>query len=126
MSLDEIILTTNLLVENNKNSITAKNLLTGVTKEGIFGAEFFEINKKIVILDKPLLTEEAKEGIQELIVEDLDPEGRSYKNTLRYMIEDGLFNLLPKNDGAFSKYMTPFQNLTIKEKNNNKISKIRK
>lgn len=125
MSLDEIILTTTLLLENNNNSTTAKNLLTGVTKQGIFGNEFFEINKKIVILDKPLLTEEAKQGIQELITEEIDPEGRSYRNTIKLMMEDGMFTLIPKSDDAWLNYMQPFLNLTRKEKNYKKIIKIR-
>lgn len=125
ISLDEVYLTTNLLVENNQYGQTAKNLLTGVTKLGVFGKEFFDINKKIVILDKPLLTEEAIEGISELISEELDPTGRSYKNTLKLMMEDGFFTLLPKSDNGFINYMRPFMNLTIKEKNNKKSIKIR-
>lgn len=125
ISLDEVWLTTNLLVENNQYGQTAKNLLTGVTKLGVFGKEFFEINKKIVILDKPLLTEEAIEGISDLISEELDPEGRSYKNTLKLMMEDGFFTLLPKSDTGFANYMKPFLGLTRKEKNNKKSIKFR-
>lgn len=124
-SLDEVIFTSNLLIENNKNSTTAKNMLTGTTKLGIFGREFFEINKKIVILDIPLITEEAEEGIRELITEDLDPTGRSYHNTLKLMMEDGIFTLMPKSEKAFLNYMQPFMNLTIKEKNSKRISKFK-
>lgn len=125
ISLDEIILTSNLLLENNNNSATVKNLLTGVTKFGVFGKEFFEINKKIIILSKPLLTEQAIEGINELITEDLDSTGRSYRNALKLMIEDGFFTLIPKSDDGFMKYLDPFLSLTRKEKNNKRIIKIR-
>ena len=93
------------------------NLLTGVTKHGVYGDEFFEINKSIVSLDVPFLTEEAKETILSLINDKLDPEGRSYKNTMKMMMEDGLFNVLPKSDDAWIKFLNPFLRLTRKEKN---------
>jgi hypothetical protein len=97
------------------------SLLTGVTKYGVFGDEFFFINKKIVSLEEPLLTDESKENINLLINELLDPEGRSYKNTLKMMLEDGLFNVLPKSDEAWIKFLNPFLRLTRKEKNKKTI-----
>ncbi|MBP6386555.1 MAG: hypothetical protein KA327_08040, partial [Pseudarcicella sp.] len=117
LSLDDIIEQSNIIFEQDKNNKLITNLLTGVTKHGVFGDEFFEINNKIVNLDEPLLTEEAKENIHELIGENLDPEGRSYKNTMKMMIEDGLFNVLPKSDDAWIKFLNPFLRLTRKEKN---------
>ena len=47
----------------------------------------------------------------------LDPEGRSYKNTMKMMMEDGLFNVLPKSDDAWIRFLNPFLRLTRKEKN---------
>lgn len=117
MSVDEMIDKSNQLLITDKNNSTLKNLLTGVTKYGVFGEEFFEINKKIIILDEPLLTDEAREGINSLINDSLDTEGRSYKNTMRMMIEDGIFNLLPKTDDGWMKFLNPFLRLTRKEKN---------
>jgi hypothetical protein len=72
-----------------------------------------------------LLTEEAKENIHELIGENLDPEGRSYKNAIKLMTEDGINNILPKSDDAFAKFLNPFLRLTRKEKNK-RIIKIKK
>ena len=54
----------------------------------------------------------------------IDPEGRSYKNTLKLMTEDGMFQILPKSDDAWIKFFNPFLRLTRKEKNK-KIIKIK-
>jgi 5'-3' exonuclease len=115
----------NLLFEQDKHNKLIANLLTGVTKYGVFGEEFFDVNNRIVSLDSPFLTEEAIENITLLINEPLDPEGRSYKNTMRMMMEDGLFNVLPKSDDAWTKFLNPFLRLTRKEKNNKKTIKIK-
>jgi DNA polymerase-1 len=115
----------NLLFEQDKHNKLIANLLTGVTKYGVFGEEFFDVNHRIVSLDEPFLTDEAVEDITLLINEPLDPEGRSYKNTMRMMMEDGLFNVLPKSDDAWTKFLNPFLRLTRKEKNNKKTIKIK-
>ena len=117
LTLEDIVNKTNLLFEQDKNNKLVNNLLTGVTKHGVYGNEFFEINKSIVSLDVPFLTEEAKDTILSLINDKLDPEGRSYKNTMKMMMEDGLFNVLPKSDDAWIKFLNPFLRLTRKEKN---------
>ena len=117
MTIDEIIGKTNLLFEQDKHNKLIANLLTGVTKHGVFGDEFFEINNKIVSLDEPFLTEDAKDDIEGLIGGVLDPEGRSYKNTIKMMTEDGIFKVLPKYDDAWTNFFNPFLRLTRKEKN---------
>jgi hypothetical protein len=98
-----------------------KNILTGVTKHGVFGEEFYDINSRIVSLSEPFITDEAKENITALINEKLDPEGRSYKNTMKMMMEDGLFQVLPKSDDAWTNFLNPFLRLTRKEKNKRTI-----
>jgi hypothetical protein len=50
-------------------------------------------------------------------VEILDQEGRSYKNAIKLMTEDGINNILPKSDDAFANFLNPFLRLTRKEKN---------
>jgi 5'-3' exonuclease len=117
VTLNEIIERSNELFEEDKNNKTVKNLLTGVTKYGIYGEEFFNLNESIVSLDQPFLTGEARETITDLIHENLDPEGRSYKNTMKMMMEDGMFTVLPKSDDAWVKFLNPFLRLTRKEKN---------
>jgi 5'-3' exonuclease len=117
LTLDYIRYKSNFLFEQDKEKKVIQNLITGVTKYGVFGDEFFEINSTIVSLDNPLLTDEAKENIKALINDSLDTEGRSYKNTMKMMMEDGIFNALPKSDDAWIKFLNPFLRLTRKEKN---------
>jgi 5'-3' exonuclease len=114
----------NLLFEQDRDNKLVKNLLTGVTKYGVLGEEFFDVNSKIVSLENPFLTDESKELIFSLINDTIDPEGRSYKNTMKMMMEDGIFLLLPKSDDAWIKFLNPFLRLTRKEKNK-KIIKIK-
>jgi DNA polymerase-1 len=125
VSLEEVIDRTNQLFEQDKHNWLYKNILTGVTKYGVFGEEFFQVNKRIVSLEEPFLTDEAKENIDLLINDVLDPEGRSYKNMMKMMTEDGIFNLLPKSDDAWTNFLNPFLRLTRKEKNKKKIIKIK-
>ena len=111
----------NILFEQDKHNKLLANLLTGVTKEGVFGNEFFEINEQIVSLDIPFLTDESKQDIDLQINENINPEGRSYKNAIKMMIEDGLFQVLPKKDDAWVSFLNPFLRLTRKEKNKKTI-----
>ena len=117
ISIEQVKDKCNVLFEQDKTNRLVTNLLTGVTKHGVFGDEFFDVNSRIVSLDDPFLTDEAKQNIDSLINENLDPEGRSYKNTMKMMMEDGLFNVLPKSDDAWIRFLNPFLRLTRKEKN---------
>ena len=74
---------------------------------------------------EPIIVLQRKEGIELLINENLDPEGRSYKNTMRMMMEDGIFTALPKSDDRWTMFLNPFLRLTRKEKNKTKTIKIR-
>jgi 5'-3' exonuclease len=114
----------NTLFEEDNDNNVVKNLLTGVTKYGVLGDEFFDVNSRIVSLDDPFLTDDAKESINSLMNDLIDPEGRSYKNTMKMMMEDGIFLLLPKSDDAWINFLNPFLRLTRKEKNK-KIIKIK-
>jgi len=120
LSVDDVLKKSNLLFEETKDNKSLNNLLTGVSKLGVLGEEFFIINTQLIDLTEPLLTDEAKEGIKELIHEKLDTEGRSYKNTMKMMMKDGIFLLLSKRDDAWVKFLTPFLVLTRKEKNKHK------
>ena len=117
LTLEQIREKGNLLFEQDKDNWLVRNLLTGVTKHGVFGEEFFQVNNMIVNLQEPFLSDEAKTVINDLINENLDTEGRSYKNTMKMMTEDGVSLLLPKSDDQWVKFLDPFMRLTRKEKN---------
>ena len=110
---------------DNARNITQKkpikslsNILTGKTKSRILGEEFYTINSQIVDLNNPLITEEGKQLVEQIHTDTIDPTDRGYKNLMRLMMEDGLFNYLPKNDEAWVNFLKPFMKLTRKEKRN--------
>jgi DNA polymerase-1 len=105
-----------ILHKDDKDNKVLQNLLTGRTKSGIFGEEFFVINEKIVDLSNPLITEDGKNIVQEYYSETLDPDGRGHRNVIKLMMEDGFFKFLPKGDNAWVNFLTPFLKLTRKEK----------
>ena len=97
---------------------TLSNLLNGKTKLTILGEEFYITNKKIVDLTNPLITDDGKTLVEQIITDIIDPTDRGYKNLMRMMMEDGLFKYLPKDDNAWVNFLTPFMKLTRKEKRN--------
>ena len=123
VSFTDILTRGEILLKENKDNNALQNLLSGKTKEGVFGQEFFEINEKLVDLDNPLINEEGKEMVQLYYSESLDPDGRGYKNLIRMMMEDGLFKFLPKGDEAWVIFLKPFLKLTRKEKTRYKNKK---
>lgn len=111
------------LLKENKDNKSLQNLLSGKTKEGIFGDEYYDINKKLIDLSEPLITQEGKELVESYYSESLDPDGRGYKNLIRMMMEDGLFKYLPKVDDGWIYFLKPFLKLTRKEKSKFKNKK---
>jgi len=102
--------------EQKKKPKALENILTGKTKSGILGEEFYNTNKKIVDLENPLITDEGKELVKQIHTDTIDPTDRGYKNLMRMMMEDGLFKYLPKNDEAWVNFLKPFMKLIRKEK----------
>lgn len=104
--------------QQKKKPKALENILTGKTKSGILGEDFYRINKKIVDLQSPLITFEGIELVEQIHTDTIDPTDRGYKNLMRMMMEDGLFKYLPKNDEAWVNFLRPFMKLTRKEKRN--------
>jgi DNA polymerase-1 len=102
---------------NGESNFRVNNIIKGITKEGELGKDFFERNKFLVDLSNTILPKESQEEIKGLISENMDPEGRSYKNLLRMMMEDGLFNFIGNSDKSFLNFTEPFLTLTRIEKN---------
>ena len=104
--------------EQKKKPKALENILTGRTKSGILGEQFYSINKQIVDLNNPLITDDGKALVEQIHTDTIDPTDRGYKNLMRLMMEDGLFKYLPKNDEAWVNFLKPFLKLTRKEKRN--------
>ena len=105
-------------ITQKKPTKSLLNILTGKTKSGILGEEFYTINSKIVDLQNPLITDEGKQLVEQILTDTIDPTDRGYKNLMRLMMEDGLFNYLPKNDDDWVNFLKPFMKLIRKEKRN--------
>ncbi len=116
ISIGDILTRTEVLAKEKAKQNVFKNILNGLTKEGELGNEFYVINQKIMDLNNPLITEEAKEIVQQYYSESLDPEGRERKTIIMMMMEDVFFKYLPKTDEAFVEFLKPFLKLTRKEK----------
>jgi len=107
-------------IPQEKPSKVLSNILTGRTKSGILGEQYYQINKMIVDLKNPLITEDGKNIVLSVHTEELDPTDRGYKNLMKYMMEDGLFKYLPTNDQAWVNFLKPFMKLIRKEKRKTK------
>ena len=64
-----------------------ENALNSIT-DGCHGKEVYEVNRKIIDLSEPLLTEEAKQELDEIYDAPIDPEGRHINN---------VYNIIPKH-----------------------------
>jgi len=116
ISFTDILTRGKKLLEEQGKSVVLNNLISGKTKEGILGEKFYEINKILVDLSEPLISEEGKEMVKQYYSESLDPDGRGYRNLMKMMMSDGFFKYLPKRDDAWVGFIKPFLKLTRKEK----------
>jgi 5'-3' exonuclease len=114
-TVDEIIDNAREIEQTAKVKLIT-NLLTGTTKRGILGEEFFITNQKLVDLQQPLISDEGKQIVEQIQNDVFDPENRGYKNLMKMMVSDGLFKFLPKNDEAWVTFLKPFMKLIRKEK----------
>lgn len=90
-----------------------ENIVNGVCN-GNYDGDFYEINRKIIDLSHPLLTEDAVEEIESMMYAPQDPEGRSFSNLYQYMIDDGIDEL--KSETKFASFFEQFKVLADKEK----------
>lgn len=113
----ESVIEKSKILNEEKNNWVLKNIITGISKGDLVGDEFYKMNKRLIKLDLPFLTPEASESIKSIVNDTIDPDGRSYKNAMKLMIEDGIHLVLPKTDTAWVNFLNPFLSLTRKEKN---------
>jgi len=122
VTLEEILEKTKILKEGKKLKVF-DSIIEGKTK-GCHKGNVYEINKIIIDLHQPLLTDEAKEEVMNLINLPLNPEGRDYKNVLKMMFEDGVMYAIPGGENGYVNFLDPFIKLSKIEKNNFKNSKV--
>ena len=101
--------------EKKKPLKWAENIVNRVT-DGIQGEQIYEINDKVIDLKKPLLTDEAKKLMDDMMYAPLDPEGRSFTNLYSMLIECGIDEL--RDENRFSSFFSDFKGLVDREMKN--------
>ena len=89
-----------------------ENIVNGVSNKE-YGGDFYEINKKIIDLKHPLLSNEAKEEMDAMMYAPQDPEGRSFKNLYQYILDDGIEEL--DGDTRFTSFFRVFKEFANRE-----------
>ena len=117
VTVDEVIERAKVLCEERvkakkKPLQWQENIVNGVSNKTYEG-NFYEINNKLINLDMPLLTKEAEQELSDMMYNAQDPEGRSFKNLYKYIIEDDIMELI--SDSAFSNFFIPFKQLADRE-----------
>jgi hypothetical protein len=100
-------------INNKKKPLKwQENIVNGVSR-GDYDGNFYEINKKIIDLSEPLISDEAKDELNNMMYNVQDPEGRSFKNLYKYIVEDDITEL--RNENKFAGFFEPFKSLADKE-----------
>lgn len=122
VTLEEIIecaskLQEERLAEKKPKLQIFENIINGIT-DGIQGKELYDINRRLVDLTTPLITEEALSEVN-LLIESPLSDDRSIKNAYTMLKNDGLDKLL--GQARYENYLLPFKKLMEREKKNNDI-----
>ena len=89
-----------------------ENIVNGVT-DGCQGDKLYEINEKIIDLSQPLLTDEAKESLDNELYVVMDTSNRSIKNVYEIIRAYNLTEL--EDENKFSNLFAPFGRIIMME-----------
>lgn len=93
---------------------TLENIINGTT-EGCQGNRLYEINKKIIDLSEPLLTDKARKEMDEEFHNVNDTSDKDIKNIYGIVRENNMSVILDEN--RFSNLLSPFSRIIMMEKN---------
>ena len=89
-----------------------ENIINSVT-DGCQGDKIYEINKNIIDLSEPLLTNEAREGLDDEFYGIMDTSDRDIKNVYELIDKFGLTEL--KDENKFSHTFSPYERIKMME-----------
>lgn len=89
-----------------------ENIINGVT-DGCQGDRLYEINEKIIDLSKPLLTDEARETMDEEFYAPIDTTDRNIKNIYEIVKENKVNEIL--DEEKFGNILEPFARIQMME-----------
>lgn len=118
MGLDEVIEGAKLIneerVKQKKKPLkTCENIINCIT-DGCQGENIYEVNRKIIDLSEPLITDETKEDMDILMTTPLDAEDRDYNHIYNIIIENSMEELL--TESKFGSFFSPFNKIIDNEK----------
>lgn len=93
----------------------AENIVNRVT-DGVQGDMVYEINRKIIDLRNPLMTDDAKELMGVMMYAPMDSEDRSLENLYNLILKYDIDKL--KDTTTFGNFFSEFMNVIEKEKKN--------
>lgn len=99
--------------EKKKPLKSLENIINGVT-DGCQGNKLYEINKAIIDLSEPLLTDEAKRELDNEMYGIMDTSDRDIKNVYKIINEANLTELM--NENKFSNIFSPYSRIIMMEK----------
>lgn len=105
----------NRVKEKKKPLKWAENIVNRVT-DGVQGDMVYEINRKIIDLKNPLMTDEAKELMDTIMYAPLDSEDRSLENLYNIILKYDIEKL--KDPTTFGNFFADFVVIMEKEKKN--------
>lgn len=120
VELEEVVIRAKQINENRtaekkKPLKWVENIVNRVT-DGVQGEMIFEINRKIIDLRNPLITDEAKELMDSIMYVPLDPEGRSLSNLYEIILRYDIDKL--KDSTTFGNFFSEFVTIMENEKKN--------
>ena len=93
----------------------AENIVNRVT-DGVQGDMVYEINRKIIDLRNPLMTDEAKELMESIMYAPMDSEDRSLENLYNIILKYDIDKL--KDSTTFGNFFNEYVTIMEKEKKN--------
>ena len=117
MTLEAVIERSKGLLEERKQAKkkplkSLENIVNGVT-DGCQGDKVYEINRKIIDLSEPLLTEEAKAELDDVLYAPIDTSDRSLKNVYKIVEQNKMYEIT--NETKFGNAFAPYNRIQMME-----------
>ena len=101
-------------VKNKKKPFKMhENIINGIPNKE-YNGDFYEINDFLINLHNPILSNDAKEIMDNMMYAPQDPDGRSFVNLYKIIDDIGIVEL--NGDTRFAMFFSPFKKLVEKEK----------
>lgn len=98
--------------EHKKPLAVHENIIKGISNKE-YNGDFYEINKKIIDLCNPLLSDDAINEMNNMMYAPQDITDRSFKNLYKFILEDNIEDLI--GDTKFASFFLPFKKIEEKE-----------